>query len=395
MDGEIGIGGEDADNWQDRARFATPVSVPETLKGSAMALDRMLGDVVNIFSCCIFSWKALTTMAPAFFLAGAVSAFVSSASVVKYLGPTAPKPVAYGTAAVSGVLLSLCSCNVVPLFASIYMCGAGLGPAVTFLYAGPAINILSLIWAVRVIGWRLGLWRAIAVPLIALLSGGLMAALFARSEASRQNRTVHIGEEDGKPVLPLTALIGILLGLLLLGSADELPLLWRLPSAVFFLGALAVVLRRWFSRNDLRLWLGETWRLFKLVIPVLLPAVLLIGIFAKLVPLRWVYAAVGSNSPGSILAAAAFGSLMYFPILTEVPFVKMLLLLGMNAAPGLAILLLAPGLSLPGMLVLRKVIGVRRLAAYVMILIGLAAFTSWIFGVTVADYMCPCMMPDL
>ena len=98
---------------------------------------------------------------PAFWIAGAIAAFVSQASVMRYLGPTAPKPLAYGVGSVSGTILAVCSCTVLPLFQGIYRMGAGLGPATAFLYSGPAINVLAIIMTAKVLGAPLGLARAV------------------------------------------------------------------------------------------------------------------------------------------------------------------------------------------------------------------------------------------
>ena len=374
---------------------------------------KMLGEAVDIFSCCIFTWNALTTMVPAFFLAGAIAAFVSSGSVVKYLGPRAKKPLAYGTAALSGVLLSLCSCNVVPLFVSIYQRGAGLGPAITFLYAGPAINILSLIWVIRVIGWPIGIWRAMAVPLLALVMGLLMSWIFARQERERNREDLYYGEETRKEKIPLFGLIGLLLATVVVGGLDNLSLGLRLGLTGGLFAAVGMVLWRGFTPAEIRDWLGHTGKLVKLVLPILIPAVLLIGLLYHYIPLDWIYrlglvresssggeSVSGINipiSPLSILGATVFGSLMYFPILTEVPFVKLLLGdFGVDVGPGLVILLTAPGLSLPGMIIVRKVMGTTRLLTYVGLLILLITLTGVLFSVFMGDYICPCnTIPEL
>ena len=355
----------------------------------------MLGEIVNVFSCCIFTWNALTTMLPAFLLAGAIAAFISSASVVKYFGPQARRPVAYSVAAVSGMLLSLCSCNIVPLFVSIYLRGAGLGPAITFLYAGPAVNVLSLIWVIRVIGWRIGIWRAVAVPVLAIVVGLLMSWLFARAEKARAAEELYYGDEKERAPGPLVALVGLLLGLVTVGGMNNLTVPCRSGASALLAVGLVLLLRCCFTRAEVREWLTETWRLVKLVLPILIPAVLLIGLIARYVPIKWIYDLVGQNSPLSVLGASLFGALMYFPILSEVPFVKTFLRLGMHVGPALAVLLLAPGLSLPGMIIMRKVLGNRRLSAYVGLLVLLVALTSWLFGLYLGDYVCPCMLPDL
>jgi uncharacterized membrane protein YraQ (UPF0718 family) len=356
---------------------------------------RMLGEVVDIFYCCIFTWKVLTTMLPAFFLAGAVAAFISSASVIKYFGPTAPKPVAYGTAAVSGVLLSLCSCNIVPLFVSIYRRGAGLGPAITFLYAGPAINVLSLIWVIRVIGWRIGIYRGIAVPVLAIIIGLLMAAVFERNRSDADKAEPYYGDERTIRRGPLLSLMGLLLALVIVGGLDDLALSIRLSTSALLATGILLALRFLFTREEVGAWLRETWNLVRLVVPILAISVLVIGLIVKYVPIRWVFALVGNDSPWSVLGAAVFASLMYFPILSEGPFVKSFLQIGMTVGPALAILLLGPGLSLPGMIIVRKVLGTRRLLAYVAGLISLVVLTSLSLSLWMGDYVCPCMLPDL
>ena len=177
-----------------------------------------LSEIVNVFTCCVLSWKALTTMVPAFFLGGAIAAFIPGSAILKYLGAGANKAAAYGVAAVSGVILSLCSCNVVPLFVSIYRRGAGIGPAFAFLYAGPAINVVALVFTVQVLGLQLGAWRALGVPLIAVATGLLMALLFRRSEAAAAASPAAIPEEGPGSYGRVWVLVALLLGLVAYGA---------------------------------------------------------------------------------------------------------------------------------------------------------------------------------
>jgi uncharacterized membrane protein YraQ (UPF0718 family) len=102
----------------------------------------------------------LLCLVPAFFIAGAIGVFVSQESVMKYLGPSANKIIAYGVSSVSGTVLAVCSCTVLPLFSGIYRMGAGLGPATAFLYSGPAINVLAIVLTARILGMEMGVARA-------------------------------------------------------------------------------------------------------------------------------------------------------------------------------------------------------------------------------------------
>jgi hypothetical protein len=127
----------------------------------------------------------LLCLVPAFFIAGAIGQFVSQDAVLRYLGASAPRLVAYGVASISGSVLAVCSCNVLPLFAGIYRRGVGLGPASAFLYSGPASNVLAMILTARVLGLGLGAARAAGAVGFAFVVGLLMAAIFRREEEAR------------------------------------------------------------------------------------------------------------------------------------------------------------------------------------------------------------------
>lgn len=372
--------------------FPEGTGMPEELRVDFTLSASTLDGVLDIFACCVLSWSVLTVMLPAFLLGAAISAFVPSQHILRFLGPAAPRPLAYGAAIASGMVLGLCSCNVVPLFISIWAGGAGIGPAFAFLYAGPAINLVGIAFTARVIGLGIGLYRVVSVALISLVVGLVMARVFGerqdRKDAAGKLGLVHFG-----PSGRVTAtLLGLLLYLLIVGSFEP-GLFWTL--VLFLPGVGGVVLLAVFGlgKEHCRTWGRETWGLSMKVIPILIPAVLLIGFAAQQVPLtatRWLS---GSNGFSRNLAAALFGSLMYFPILTEVPFVKaMLKIMGMSIGPGMALLLTAPGLSLPGMVIVGRDIGWRRLAVYVGCIVLLAAFTGWFFGSEWGEYICNCLL---
>ncbi len=362
-----------------------PITVNFELKAST------LDGVLDIFSCCVLSWSILTVMLPAFLLGAAVKAFVPGQQVLRLLGPDASQPKAYAAAVGSGMVLSLCSCNVVPLFVSIWRSGAGVGPAFAFLYAGPAINTVSMIFAAKVIGLGIGLSRVLAVALLSVAVGLVMARVFGNRFGNPHHKAQAIEVLSTGPSLRVTAVIfGLLLALLVLGSIEmSWPIrLWiTLPVAALTAGVAVWKL----ERDHIWLWMRETWRLILLVIPILIPAVLAIGFVAQKVPLSATSWLAGTNSVGVNALAAAVGAFMYFPILTEVPFVKTLLrVMDMNTGPAMALLLTAPGLSLPGMIIVCRDIGIKRLTVYVLTLVGLATMAGLFFGSTWGQYLCNC-----
>lgn len=361
-----------------------------------------LNDIIKVFDCCILSWEALTVMLPAFAMAGAITVFVPPPVLLKYFGASAKKWVAYSTAAVSGCFLSVCSCNIVPLFISIYKRGAGLGPAMTFLYAGPAINLVSLVFVYQVIGWRLGMWRLICVPLIAVAIGLTMAFLFRREERHRQEEVAAQAAlaMETHPSGRIATLFGLLFAVMIVGSLKEteVPFLtWPVKIAVMLAlaGATAFLSWRWFDTDELKDWGIETWKLVRMIVPVLLISVLAIGWIASSVKITTLQnlglTSRDGDSIQSALITATFGSFMYFPILSEVAFTKAFLKLNdLPASLGLILLLTGSGLSLPGMYLIGRAAGLKKVAAYVGTLITLTALAGLVFGRYIGDYICPC-----
>jgi uncharacterized membrane protein YraQ (UPF0718 family) len=135
---------------------------------------------------------------PAFFIAGAIGVFVSQASVMKYLGPKANKALAYGVASVSGTILAVCSCTVLPLFAGIWRMGAGLGPATAFLYSGPAINVLAIVLTARILGLELGIARAVGAIVFSIVIGLAMHFIYRKEEHAKAEAAAQMPEPDVK-----------------------------------------------------------------------------------------------------------------------------------------------------------------------------------------------------
>jgi uncharacterized membrane protein YraQ (UPF0718 family) len=352
-------------------------------------------------SLYLVKWYAqehvLLCLVPAFFIAGAISVFVSQASVMKYLGAKANKVLAYGVASVSGTILAVCSCTVLPLFAGIYRMGAGLGPATAFLYSGPAINVLAIILTARILGFELGIARAVGAIAFSVIIGLTMHFIYRREELERANGQMNMPEpEVRRPLWQNTLFFAVMIGVLVFANWGK-PLegdhgLWSLIYqykwwiAGFSLLSLAIILFRWFKKNELGEWSQATWGFAKQILPLLLFGVLLSGLFLGrpghegLIPNRWVEWAVGGNSLRANLLASVAGAFMYFATLTEVPILQGLIGSGMGKGPALALLLAGPALSLPSMLVLRSIMGLQKTVVYVSLVIIMSTITGMFFG---------------
>lgn len=375
---------------------------------------------------------------PAFFIAGAIGVFISQTSVMKYLGPKANKALAYGVASVSGTILAVCSCTVLPLFAGIWRMGAGLGPASAFLYSGPAINVLAIILTARILGWQLGLARAVGAVLFSIVIGFLMHLIFRKEELAKAEAAASYPEPEekrplwhnivyfgcmvgvlvfanwGKPVeptglwhslwlvkWPVTAAFAIALGVVLvrfLGATwwkvlavgaltTVLAMVFhREPMIPFVFGVIGLSLIAGTGPDETREWVSSTWTFAKQITPLLLFGVLAAGFFLGrpghegIIPSEWVTQAVGGNTLRANLFASVVGAFMYFATLTEVPILQGLIGSGMGKGPALALLLAGPALSLQSMLVLRTVMGAKKTAVYVVLVVIMATVSGMIHG---------------
>jgi hypothetical protein len=343
----------------------------------------------------------LLCLIPAFFIAGAIAVFVSQQSVMHYLGAQANRLVSYGVASVSGSVLAVCSCTVLPLFAGIYARGAGLGPATAFLYSGPAINVLAIIMTARILGLPLGIARAVGAVGFSVVIGALMAFLFRKAEQERLGDLIALPEEAPRRTLGQTVVYFALMVALLVFLNWSEPdggdgTLWRaVYDAKWWISAalavlLAFVVWRWFARDELLAWGASSWDYAKLIFPLLLGGVLIAGFLLGrpghegIIPSEWVEAVVGGNGLDANLIASVIGAFMYFATLTEVPIVQGLMGSGMGEGPALALLLAGPALSLPSMLVIRQVLGTKKTVTYIALVVVMATLTGWLFGHWVA-----------
>ncbi|MEN9202355.1 MAG: permease [Thermostichus sp. DG_1_6_bins_120] len=380
---------------------------------------------------------------PAFFIAGAIAVFLSQDAVMKYLGAKAKPILAYGVASVSGILLAVCSCTVLPLFAGIYRMGAGLGPATAFLYSGPAINILAIVMTARVLGWQLGLARALGAIAFSVIIGLAMAFLFRKEDLVRVEPQPGWAEiEASRPLWQNALFFAVMVGILVFSNwarpAETTGVWYWIYSARWLLTgflalALSLILVFWLRIPRLKVaavagitgvlalfiphepllpfsvgivglswllstdanpenteWFSSTWDFAQQILPLLLIGVLVAGALLGrpeqegLIPAAWVSWAVGGNSILANFFAALAGALMYFATLTEIPILQGLLGNGMGQGPALALLLAGPALSLPNMLVIRQILGTRKTLTFVGLVVVMATLSGIVYGQMVA-----------
>jgi len=323
------------------------------------------------------SLHVLTCLVPAFFIAGAISVFASQSAILKYFGPQANKGLSYGLASVSGAVLAVCSCTILPLFGGIYKRGAGLGPAIAFLYSGPAINVLAIIYTARVLGFDIGIARAVGAILFALVIGLIMALVFRRSETGRlADVQFAVAEPEGdKKWWQLLLYFAILVGILVIAALGN----W-IATGILVL-ALLVILWRWFTKQEIIQWLKATMGFVKMILPWLLGGIFIAGVIGAIPGLdSAVGRVVGSNSIQANLIASFTGALFYFATLTEVPILSEFMKAGMGQGPALALLLAGPAISIPNMLVLRNLMGTKRTLVYISLTVIMATFCGLLFG---------------
>ncbi len=341
----------------------------------------------------------LFCLVPAFFIAGAIANFISQGAVLKYFGSGASKLISYPVASCSGSVLAVCSCTVLPLFAGIWKKGAGIGPATAFLYSGPAINVLAIILTARVLGWQLGVARAVGAVFFAVIIGLLMA-YFCRGEEEQKTKSM-MDQIPGQPEETRSPWQNILFFLvlifILIFAAWSKPeqaagfwvtvfsLKWYLVVAL--LAILAYMLLSWFDSWERLSWVESTWGFSKQILPLLLGGVLVAGLLmgrpgveAGLIPAHYIETAVGGNSLQANLLASVAGGVMYFATLTEVPILQGLIGSGMGQGPALALLLAGPAISLPNMLVINSIMGIKKTTLFIGLVVVMATISGLLYG---------------
>lgn len=431
-------------NWKREGKIAA-VLVVVFLAAFYLPVGTVRFDNAVMESLQLVKWYArehvLLCLAPAFFIAGAIGVFISQASVMKYLGANAPKVLAYGVASVSGSILAVCSCTVLPLFMGIYRMGAGLGPATAFLYSGPAINVLAIILTARVLGLRLGVARAVGAVAFSVVIGLLMHLIFRKEETAKAQAAAILPEaETARPLWQTALHFAAMVAILVFanwGKPDQAQGIWHAiyawkwvitaaaaaglgvmlvawfqvrwwalvataaavaiaavaaphtPLIPFTVGVLALSVVMNTGGEEMRSWFDATWTFAKQILPLLLAGVLVAGFLLGrpdkegMIPSAWVASLVGGNSLWSNLFASVVGAFMYFATLTEVPILQGLIGNGMGQGPALALLLAGPALSLPSMIVIHSVLGTKKTAAFVSLVIVMATVSGMIFGALV------------
>jgi uncharacterized membrane protein YraQ (UPF0718 family) len=415
--------------------FFLPVGIPR--------FDNALFEALQLVK-----WYArehvILCLIPAFFIAGAIGVFVSQASVMKYLGAKANKILAYGVASVSGTVLAVCSCTVLPLFAGIYKMGAGIGPASAFLYSGPAINVLAIVLTARILGVEMGIARGAGAVLFSIIIGIAMHLIFRKEEAAKAATQMAMPEPEatrpllqtaayffvmvailvfanwGKPVQEsgvwhviyaqkwiITSIFSIIFGVILIGwfkmawwkvALASIPpaataLLGPqfipheyLPLTAFAAGSIGLSIITSTDKGEIGDWFSSSWSFAKQILPLLLFGVLIAGFLLGrvghegIIPSEWVSAAVGGNSLRANFFASIAGAFMYFATLTEVPILQGLIGSGMGKGPALALLLAGPALSLPSMLVLNGIFGLKKTVTFVVLVVVMSTLSGLIFG---------------
>ncbi len=396
----------------------------------------------------LLQWYArnhtLACVVPALFIAGAIITFLSQASVMRYLGPNANPVLAYAMASVAGCVLAVCSCSVLPMFAGIYKLGAGLGPATTFLYSGPAINVLAIFLTARVLGFPIGMGRFIGAVVFSVVVGLLMAVIFRRGERAKAEAALQMPEPEkpkrhiAKTALFLACMILFLVfsdwfnpGNVVVKTTDgrqfKAVVIHETKDGVRFqleedlgenkfgdkitlskteiadmqeqktliiailhikwylaglMGLLVVLMGwRWFQRDELSQWIHNTWDFTKLLVPLLYGGVFIVGFVSVLLPEKQVAQWVGDNSLAANFVASVIGAFWYFATLTEIPITQALMKLGMHNGPVLALLLAGPALSLPSMIVIQRIMGTKKAVVFILLVIIMATITGMFFGV--------------
>lgn len=403
--------------------------------------ESFAGAIISAFD--LAKWYAqehvLLCLIPAFFIAGVIAVFVSQTAVIKYFGANAKKLVAYSVASVSGTVLAVCSCTILPLFSSIHKRGAGLGPAITFLYSGPAINILAIILTARILGLELGIARIIGAVVFSIVIGLIMSFIYRKEEKEKSDAQMAIADiPEKRPMWQTAVHFFILVAILVFvnwGKPDATAGFWYfmfsnkwfitgvfglafalsmifiikvkrlyvffgtvavIISAIFFyhsptipfiVALIATTLSLTFSEDEPNQWLGETWGFTKQIMPLLGAGVLVAGFLLGsenysngIIPNEWISGLVGGNSVFSNFFASIVGAFMYFATLTEIPILQGLINSGMGKGPALSLLLAGPALSLPNMLVIRGVIGTQKTLVYVSLVVVMATVSGLIYG---------------
>lgn len=320
----------------------------------------------------------LTCLIPALFIAGAIIVFVKREHILKFLGQDAKKYVSYSVASISGALLAVCSCTILPLFAGIRKRGAGLGPAITFLFSGPAINIAAIFLTMSVLGYKIGVARIIAAILISIITGLSMALLF-KEDIKQGTFLLNKTQKNNISNMTIFSFFLLLISFLIVNGL-QIDQTIKYALMVLIISIIIVIVVFKFNKQTTKAWLEETWVFSKTILPLLFVGVFIAGFIMPLIPNNFVESVVGQNTISGNFIGSIFGAFMYFSTLTEIPIVQGLIDKGMHLGPALALLLAGPSLSLPNLLVIRKVLGNKKTFVYLLLVIFYSTLAGLLFG---------------
>jgi uncharacterized membrane protein YraQ (UPF0718 family) len=332
------------------------------------------------------SAHVLTCLIPAFFIAGAIGAFIKKDAILRYFGPKVNKWKSYGIASISGAILAVCSCTILPLFAGIYKKGSGIGPATAFLYAGPAINVLAIVYTARVLGYDLGAARAVAAIGMSFLVGLIMAKIFKSHDEKIANSS-QVSEMTNsitnKPSWVFYGFFTLMILILIIGAAQIDWIVKIIILVILTSGVLAIVYF-YYTRDEIDEWGYETWDLTKKIFPFLIAGTFVVGLIAYFLPPETFDPYLGTNSILDCFTGAIIGALLYMPTLLEVPIIGTTF--GYNSGlmgegPALALLLAGPAVSLPNMIVLYQIIGGKKTIVYIVLVIIFSTAAGFIYGI--------------
>jgi len=322
----------------------------------------------------------LTCLIPAFLLAGGIVTFVSREAIIGYLGVAARKLSSFGIAAGGSFFIAPCSCTVIPVPSAIYRGGAGIGAAFILLWVAPAANILALVYTGSILGGQMVIARLISAILMSFVVGFVMTYSFYREEKNRISTIQMSGRQlmTGKGVVLLLLLAAWLLApnyIVSQGPYWQKVVVWAVGLVV-----VAVYTLKTIDGDRGRAWLSETWWFVRIIFPLLLAGVFIVGIIGAVLPQEWIETWLGGAGLRQSFLATMIGAVTYFATMTEAPFVDTLMNLGMGKGPALALLLTGPGISLPNWLAIARVFGIKKALVYIPTIIVLGTLVGWIAG---------------
>ncbi|MEM2944567.1 MAG: permease [Methanomassiliicoccales archaeon] len=349
-------------------------------------VDALIAGLSNVMN--YLSEHTLTCLIPAFFIAGAIAAFVKKDAILRYFGPTVKRYKSYSVASVSGAVLAVCSCTILPLFAGIYRKGSGIGPAITFLFAGPGINILAIVYTAQVLGYDLGFARAASAVALSIIVGLIMATIFKRHDVSliqEKKEFLPASSANSRPRWA-SAMFFVILILILIIAASKIDWVLKLATVYLLTVVIAALLIYYFERDEVTNWAYETWDLTKKIFPILIAGTFIVGIIAYFLPPEMFRPYLGNNSISSNLLASFIGAILYMPTLLEVPIIGTTFGYSsgvMAAGPALSLLLSGPTTSLPSIAVLYRIMGAKKTTIYWFTVVILSALAGFIYGMIV------------